>query len=287
MATGTHPPADAGAPADSAADAGAADDAADGDPFAAPNAGLTTDTRSAATNPTKAARDDGEVFMTPREFVTDRADSSYRWAVSSWWIEGDVPRGSAYDARFERLEAAGANVHGEADLVTVLLAACPAPRVLDAGCGTGRVAIELDRRGMKVTGVDLDPAMLDAARAKRPDLAWVGADLADLDNPAVELTGPFDLAIAAGNVMIFVAPGSQERVVAALAHQLMPGGLLLAGFQLKPGSLAAYDAACDAAGLALVDRWSTWDRQPWRVGGDYAVSLHSLGTSRFEVAPVS
>ena len=54
-----------------------------------------------------------------------------------------------------------------------------ADSVLDAGCGTGRVAIELSRRGHDVVGVDVDEAMLEAARAKAPDLTWVQGDLAD------------------------------------------------------------------------------------------------------------
>ena len=38
--------------------------------------------------------------------------------------------------------------------------------MLDAGCGTGRVAIELAARGFSVVGMDLDEAMLDTARAE-------------------------------------------------------------------------------------------------------------------------
>ena len=43
-------------------------------------------------------------------------------------------------------------------------------RVLDAGCGTGRVAIELARRGIEVVGVDADPDMLERARRRAPQL---------------------------------------------------------------------------------------------------------------------
>ena len=79
----------------------------------------------------------------------------------------------------------------------------------------------------------------------------------------------------AGNVMIFVDPGSEGRVLDGLGAQLVPGGLLVAGFQVRVDrvSLDEYDRLAAAAGFALVGRWATWDRAPF-VGGDYAVSVH-------------
>ena len=145
--------------------------------------------------------------------------------------------------------------------------------MLDAGCGTGRVAIELARRGYPTTGVDLDAAMLETARAKAPDLEWV---LADLDG--LSLSGRrFTAVVAAGNVMIFLAPGSERRVVASLAGLLSPAGLLIAGFQLGTSGIGLdhYDEVAASAGLVLADRWSTWDQEPFRAGGDYAVSVHT------------
>ncbi|MCU1454459.1 MAG: Methyltransferase type 11 [Acidimicrobiales bacterium] len=198
---------------------------------------------------------------------------------SRWSDESEVPRGADYDARFARLAEQGVDVHGEASLVDDLLrehlpAAATAVRsvasVLDAGCGTGRVAMELARRGHDVVGVDLDPAMLAPARANAPELDWREGDLAHLD-----LGRTFDAVVLAGNVLIFVTPGTERAVMAAVAAHLVPGGLLVAGFQVRAGGYdpARLDADAAAAGLDLVDRWSTWDRQPW-VAGDYQVSLH-------------
>ena len=180
-------------------------------------------------------------------------------------------RGEAYDARFARLEADGLYPHGEADLVCKL-AGEGSRRILDAGCGTGRVAVELARRGHDVVGVDVDPVMLAAARAKAPHLTWTAADLSD---PGLDVGGPFDIVVAAGNVMIFVVPGSEPAVVANLARCLVTGGLLVAGFQLdRQLGIEGYDAAAAGAGLRLVDRWATWERAEYR-GGDYAVSVHA------------
>ena len=152
--------------------------------------------------------------------------------------------------------------------------------VLDAGCGTGRVAIELARRGLEVVGLDGDPGMLSAARDKAPELEWVRADLSDFD--LFEADGSsrrrFDAAVLAGNVMIFVVPGTEGAVLEHLAAHLRPGGLVVAGFQLIAGrlSLERYDDLAAGAGLALADRYATWDRDPWTPGGDYAVSVHRL-----------
>ena len=178
-----------------------------------------------------------------------------------------------YDVRWRELAAAGENIHGEADLVEELLTD-GRRRVLDAGCGTGRVAIELARRGFTVSGVDADPDMLAAARNKAPELVWARADLADSDWPP-QLPRQFDLAVLAGNVMIFVAAGTEQHVLGNLAARLAPQGLVVAGFSLRPDrlTLADYDRMATAVGLQPVARWSTWDKQPYD-GGDYAVSVH-------------
>ena len=151
--------------------------------------------------------------------------------------------------------------------------------MLDAGCGTGRVAIRLAELGYDVVGVDVDAAMLAEARRLAPDLSWVEADLA-----AYTATGArFDLVVAAGNVIPLVDRGTEAAVVANLAAALVDGGLLVAGFGLDaahlplpaaPFGLADYDEWCAAAGLHLVDRFATWGAAPYRDGGGYHVSVH-------------
>jgi SAM-dependent methyltransferase len=183
------------------------------------------------------------------------------------WLQTRTRGGDEYDAGFEALAAAGKDVHGEASFV----AALGARTVLDAGCGTGRVARELARRGLAVMGVDLDPEMLGTARRKAPQLEW---RLADLET--VDLGRTFEAVVLAGNVMIFLTPGTEAAVVANLARHVAPGGWLVAGFQVEPDRLPLedYDRYAAAAGLALAERWATWDRGPWQPGGDYAVSVH-------------
>lgn len=172
-----------------------------------------------------------------------------------------------YDDRWRRMAAAGANPHGEADFVF----SYRPHSVLDGGCGTGRVGIELARRGVDVVGTDLDRDMIDLARAKAPELTWVHADLSDLDLPT-----RFDVVVLAGNVIPYVASDRRHRAVAACARHLAPGGRLIAGFQLQAGwpSVADYDSWCANAGLICEARYATWDRQTYTDADRYAVSVH-------------
>jgi SAM-dependent methyltransferase len=195
--------------------------------------------------------------------------------------------GPGYAARFAALAAEGADLHGEARRVDALLAGLgrhPGD-VLDAGCGTGRVAAHLADLGHHVVGADLDASMLAEARAARPDLDWRLVDLSRLD-----LGRRVDLVVGAGNLWPLLTPGTHARVVARLAAHLRPGGLLVLGFGLDADhvpftlpdgvpfpDLVAYDTACVGAGLTLRARTADWDgREPYE-GGGYAVSVHALG----------
>jgi len=177
--------------------------------------------------------------------------------------------GDEYDEPYERKAAAGENVHGEADFVMRF----SPTSVLDAGCGTGRIARELARRGVDAVGVDLDETMLSTARRKAPSLAWHCADLASID-----LGRTFDVILLAGNVMIFLTPGTEAAVVVNLVRHLAPGGRLVAGFSLRPGQLTAkeHERIVAAAGPSLEELWSTWDRAPWHADADYQVSVHRI-----------
>ncbi|HEX3566998.1 MAG TPA: class I SAM-dependent methyltransferase [Acidimicrobiales bacterium] len=185
------------------------------------------------------------------------------------WLSGNGVRGDNYDKRFDALASTGQNVHGEAEFVVSL----GVGSVLDAGCGTGRVAIELARRGLDVAGIDLDASMLDSARQKAPELSWACADLSD---PDLDLGRQFDAVVMAGNVMIFVSPGTEGAVLASAVRHLRRPGLVIAGFSLRRGGLGVteYDGLATEAGLHLAERWSTWDRSPFSADDTYAVSVH-------------
>lgn len=201
--------------------------------------------------------------------------ASDRW--QQWRAEVDLDE---YETRWLRLAEKGNAVYGEADFVSRFEPAT----VLDAGCGMGRVGIELARRGAKVVGVDLDPDLLERARQAAPQSRWVLADLATLD-----LHEHFDVVVLAGNVIPFVSPGDQSAAVARCAAHIASEGRLVAGFSLRPGwpTAADYEGWCRDAGLELDEvhlTWEGWQTSPavdldsfqTSSGGGYRVFVHRL-----------
>lgn len=189
-------------------------------------------------------------------------------------VGGDGFDGERYQARLDAMLAAGGDFHGEADFV---MAYAP-ESVLDAGCGTARVGLELARRGVLVVGADRDASMLIVARRLGAQLAGEesGTRISFVEENVAELdVGTFDVVVMAGNVPLFTPEGTQAALVAGAArHVARPGGVLISGFQLDRGyTVAMYDLHCAAVGLELAERYASWDRQEF-VGGHYAVSVH-------------
>lgn len=181
----------------------------------------------------------------PTRWQTDTAEGH-----SHWYVE-----------HFRKERAKGADLEGEARLLDAMLPRHA--RVLDGGCGQGRTGAALHQRGHVVVGVDADPVLIDAARIDNPGPEWIVADLTTLDLTASGITEPFDAAVLAGNVMSFVAEGTEAEVLRRVFSHLVDGGFLVTGFHLSMCDLAAFDAAVAAAGLHLRSRFATWDLRPW------------------------
>ncbi|GAA2738954.1 class I SAM-dependent methyltransferase [Pedococcus aerophilus] len=198
-----------------------------------------------------------------------------RWSE----VSGGPGAASAYQQRFDDLAASGVDIHGEASFVASLVA--PPVRVLDAGCGTGRVATQLTALGYPCVGVDADAEMVDVAEQRDPATTWVRQDLSRMQLRSQA----FELAVLAGNVVPLLAPGTLLAAVQRIAAHLQPGGFLVAGFGLDAAHLpdgcpvtplVDYDRACEVAGLSFLRRYATWEKTPWVDGGGYAVSVHRL-----------
>lgn len=193
--------------------------------------------------------------------AADELNVSERWRV--WRRRVNL---SEYDTRWDRMAAEGATVHDEAVFVDAL----GGQRVLDAGCGTGRVAVELKRRGRDVVGVDNDADMIELARAKDSEIEWVLADVATVD-----LGRRFDTVVMAGDVLNYVTPGFESMVISNLRRHLEAGGLLVTGGSVaEQDQLVHYDNWCRAVGLAPEARYASWDRFAYDRPGHYAVSVH-------------
>ena len=115
--------------------------------------------------------------------------------------------------------------------------------VLDAGCGTGTLALAFVREGYTVTGIDLSEAMLAAAREKDRErkVRWRRADVTDFDLLEGGETPPFDVITCVGDTVNHLRTLEEwEAAFRAFARHLPPGGALYLDVMTLRG-LAALD----------------------------------------------
>lgn len=197
------------------------------------------------------------------------SDRPSRWEQR---VAADPSHSTWYVERFRTMAAQGADLAGEARLVDAMLPR--GSRVLDAGCGPGRVGAELSARGHAVVGVDVDPVLVEAARADHPGPDWRVGDLAELDLPAEGVTEPFDAIVCAGNVMTFLAPGTEVEVLRRFRAHLAPGGRAVVGFGTGRGyPPERFFADAEEAGLRVDVALATWDLRPFTADADFLVAV--------------
>ncbi len=180
---------------------------------------------------------------------------------SSWYVE-----------RFRAMAAAGDDLAGEARLVDAMVRR--GSRILDAGCGPGRVGAALHEQGHDVVGVDVDPVLVEAAHADHPGPRWIVQDLAELDLRPHGISAPFDAIVCAGNVMTFLAASTRLQVLRRLRAQLHDQARMAIGFGAGRGyEFSAFLADVGRAGLEPDLLLSTWDLRPFRDDSDFLVAL--------------
>jgi SAM-dependent methyltransferase len=192
-----------------------------------------------------------------------------RWIAR---IEDDPDHSNRYVERFRTMAAEGFDLHGEARFVDAMVGR--GARILDAGCGPGRVGGRLAELGHDVVGVDLDPVLIAAAEHDHPGPTWLVGDLTDLDLRAGGVETGFDVVVCAGNVMGFLDPTSRRRVLHNLGAALAEDGRIVTGF----GSSGHYpfgDFFEDVAsvGLDVELRLSTWDLRPFTADAEFLVAV--------------
>lgn len=189
-------------------------------------------------------------------------------------IAADPDHSQRYIERFKMMEAAGHDLAGEVRTVDAMVSR--GARILDAGCGPGRVGGRLHALGHNVVGVDVDPALIEAAGIDHPGPVWVVGDLAELDLPAQGVAADFDVIVSAGNVMGFLAPSTRVEVLRRFARHLAADGRAIIGFGAGRGyEFADFFADLDAAGLSLDVALSTWDLRPFTASSDFLVAICS------------
>lgn len=188
---------------------------------------------------------------------------------SRWPGLTDPGHSHAYIERFRQLSDSGTDIAGEARLVDAMVAR--RSRILDAGCGPGRLAGWLAAAGHDVVGVDIDPLLIEAAERDFPGPSYAVGSVTELD--ADVLGGPFDAVVCAGNVMVFLAPDTEVDALAAMRSVLVPDGFVVVGFHVARYAITRFDDDVRAAGLVVEQRFATWDLRPWRDDSDFAVTV--------------
>ena len=187
-------------------------------------------------------------------------------------IAADPQHSYRYIQRFKMMEANGHDLYGEARTVDAMVGRNA--RILDAGCGPGRLCGYLHERGHTVVGVDVDPVLIAAAEEDHPGPTFLVGDLAELDLPARGVEADFDVIVSAGNVMGFLAPSTRVEVLRRIAAHLAPSGRAIIGFGAGRGyEFAEFFADLEAAGLRLDLALSTWDLRPFTADSDFLVAI--------------
>lgn len=178
-----------------------------------------------------------------------------------------------YAARWRRFADEGRDLDGEARLLDAM--ADRGARILDAGCGTGRVGGYLAARGHDVVGVDLDPHLIEVARTDHPAAQWRVGNLAALHLPAEDGERlQFDLAVCAGNVMTFLAGAERRPALERVRAHMAGGGRFVVGFGAGRGyDFEEFLADAEATGWQVEARYSTWQLDPAGADADFLVAV--------------
>ena len=179
----------------------------------------------------------------------------------------DPAHSERYAQRWKTFIAQGKDIDGEARLID---AASPRhARILDAGCGTGRVGGYLAQRGHQVIGTDIDPVLIGHAKEDFPDATWVVGDLSTDEIPARDI----DVAVCAGNVMGFLDPAGRAPAHANIFRTLRPGGRLFAGFGAGRGwDFDDFLATAEEVGFSVQHCYESWDLQPFGDDSNFLVA---------------
>jgi SAM-dependent methyltransferase len=192
------------------------------------------------------------------------------------WLEiinKDPEHSTRYVERFEKMALEGRDLDGEARLIDAMVER--GSRILDAGCGPGRVGGKLFELGHTVVGIDIDPVLIEAAQSSHLGPTWIVGDLATIDMTTEPVGGGFDCIVCAGNVMRFLAPTTRRDVLANFRQALAADGRAVIGFGSGGGPYNFSDYLDDVAAVDLtIDvKRSTWNLRPLFEESEFLVTV--------------
>ena len=161
--------------------------------------------------------------------------------------------------KWKTLRAQGKDIDGEARLIDAMSERHS--RVLDAGCGSGRLGGELAKRGHTVLGVDVDPILIEHAVDDYPEARWEVGDLSEEEIPE-------------GNVMTFIAIEGREAALRNVFNALRPGGRFVVGF--GEGRGWGFDDCLDlarAVGYRVDFIFASWDMKVFKENSTFMVAV--------------
>jgi len=143
--------------------------------------------------------------------------------MKQWYEELFENYAKTYDA-----EVFTQGTIGECDFIEKEIDYNKSTRILDIGCGTGRHAIELAKRGYAVTGIDLSESQLQHAREKASALS-LKIDFQKHDARMPHFSDAFDLVImlCEGGFPLMETDEMNFRILQNAATALKPGGKLI------------------------------------------------------------
>ncbi|AWB81923.1 SAM-dependent methyltransferase [Corynebacterium yudongzhengii] len=173
-----------------------------------------------------------------------------------------------YARRWKIMESQGQDIHGEARLIDAMVER--GSRILDAGCGTGRLGGYLAARGHTVVGTDLDPVLIEHAVTDHPTATWYVGDLSEEPIPEAE----FDLAVSAGNVMGFLADDGRTPALQHIFDALKRGGRFVVGFGAGRGwGFDDFLTTARDVGFRIDHTFSSWDLKPFNEDSTFLVAV--------------
>lgn len=182
-------------------------------------------------------------------------------------------------------------------LLDAFLGACassggsgPAPTLLDVGCGDGRLALRMHRRGFAVTGIDVSDRAIEAARGLAASgnaghtPRFIVADAAGIELPC-DLGSPFDIVVCQLVVSIVGGPADRARLLRTCANLLRPGGRLFLSASGVSGDINPEYARLYATDTALTGEPFTYYSRD--ESGRILYATHHFSATELEFALIA